>query len=101
MAGVPADAALLTLCHNPDAAEALDAMRPSTILSGHTHGGQIQIPLWGPILLPVVHRDRYEGLHRVGRSWLYINRGLGWLYQVRFNCRPEITVLTLRPAAAR
>jgi hypothetical protein len=53
------------------------------------------VPLLGPPILPVTRKDRYEGLHRVGRSWLYVNRGLGWLVKVRFGCRPEITVLSL------
>jgi uncharacterized protein len=98
MKDVPAGAANVTLCHNPDAAEDLEAAGCGTILSGHTHGGQVQLPFVGPPRLPVVHRERYRGLCRVGRSWLYINRGLGWLVKVRFNCRPEISLLTLRPA---
>lgn len=99
--GLPQGAPNLTLCHNPDAAEALEAARCGTILAGHTHGGQVQIPLLGPPFLPVVNRKRYEGLHRVGRSWLYINRGLASMHNVRFKCRPEITLLTLRPAAGQ
>ena len=99
-AAVPEGAANLTLCHNPDAAEDLADAGAGTILAGHTHGGQVQVPLVGPPILPVRHRDRYEGLHRVGAAWLYINRGLGWLRKVRFGCRPEITILTLRAAAA-
>ncbi|MFO8013662.1 MAG: metallophosphoesterase, partial [Phycisphaerae bacterium] len=99
-AGVPAASANLTLCHNPDAAEALARAGAGAILSGHTHGGQVQVPLVGPPILPVRNRRRYEGLHRVGGAWLYINRGLGWLRKVRFACRPEITILTLRTAAS-
>ena len=99
MADVPSGAANLVLCHNPDAAEDLHAAGCGTILAGHTHGGQVQIPLLGPPILPVRNRQRYEGLHRVGGSWLYINRGLGWLWRVRFACRPEISLLTLRRAA--
>jgi predicted MPP superfamily phosphohydrolase len=98
MKDVPAGAPNITLCHNPDAAEDLEAAGCGTILSGHTHGGQVQLPFIGPLRLPVVHRERYRGLYRVGRSWLYINRGLGWIAKVRFNCRPEISLLTLRPA---
>jgi hypothetical protein len=99
-AQVPSGAAHLALCHNPDAAEDLAGAGAAAILSGHTHGGQVQVPLVGPPILPVRHRDRYEGLHRVGAAWLYINRGLGWLRKVRFGCRPEITILTLRQTEA-
>jgi hypothetical protein len=96
---VPIDAPKLILCHNPDGAEDIDLAGGGTILSGHTHGGQVQVPLLGPPILPVTHRDRYEGLHHVGKSWLYITRGLGCTpFKVRFNCRPEISLLTLRPA---
>ena len=99
MADVPSGAANLVLCHNPDAAEDLEAAGCGTILAGHTHGGQVQIPLLGPPILPVRNRQRYEGLHRVGGTWLYINRGLGWLWRVRLACRPEISLLTLRRSA--
>jgi uncharacterized protein len=99
MKNVPAGAPTLILCHNPDAAEAVDAVGGGTILAGHTHGGQVQVPFYGPPILPIVNRDRYEGLHRVGGSWVYVNRGVGWApYKVRLNCRPEISLLTLRPA---
>ena len=100
LAAVPEGAATLALCHNPDAAEDLADAGAGAILSGHTHGGQVQVPLVGPPILPVRNRDRYEGLHRVGEARLYINRGLGWLRKVRFGCRPEITILTLRRGAS-
>jgi uncharacterized protein len=98
---VPGDAPVLILCHNPDAAESVTTAGGGTILAGHTHGGQVHIPFIGPPILPVVNRDRYEGLHRVGRSWIYITRGVGWTpWRVRFGCRPEISLLTLRPPTA-
>jgi hypothetical protein len=95
---VPSGAPNLVLCHNPDAADAVADAGGGAILAGHTHGGQVRIPLLGPILLPVRNKQRYEGLHRVGGAWLYITRGLGWLIRVRFACRPEISLLTLRQA---
>ena len=95
MHDIPRGAASLMLCHNPDAAEDLEAAGSGAILSGHTHGGQVHIPLLGPPILPVRNRGHYRGMHRVGRARLYINRGLGWLLKVRLACRPEITVLAL------
>lgn len=100
MRGMPAGAASLMLCHNPDGADDLAAAGCGPILAGHTHGGQVRIPFIGPILLPVQNRTRDQGLHPVGRTCVYVTRGIGWLHRVRFNCRPEISVLTLRPAAA-
>jgi hypothetical protein len=96
---LPPGAPNLTLCHNPDAADQLAAAGCGAILSGHTHGGQVDLPLWGPLYLPVSNWSRYRGLYRVGRSWLYVNCGLGWLPHVRLFCRPEITLFTLRRAA--
>ncbi len=101
MADVPSEDASIVLCHNPDAAEDLAAAGCGAILSGHTHGGQVQVPLLGPPILPVRNRDRYEGMHYVSGTWLYITRGIGWLRRVRLNCRPEITVLTLVAAGAQ
>ena len=95
MHDIPRGAASLMLCHNPDAADDLEAAGCGAILSGHTHGGQVHIPLLGLPILPVRNRGRYRGMHRVGRARLYINRGLGWLLKVRLGCRPEITVLAL------
>jgi len=84
------------LCHNPDEAEALAAAGCRTIVSGHTHGGQVDLPFFGAPLLPVHHRERYRGLYRVDGARLYINRGVGWAWQVRLGCRPEIALFTLR-----
>ena len=90
----------LALCHNPDAAD-LDQWLgfQGWILSGHTHGGQCKPPFLPPPLLPVANErytagefDLYDGRR------LYINRGLGHSFPVRFNCRPEITVFRLTNA---
>ncbi len=106
---VPWDAtgsrAMVTLCHNPDALDLpiWDGYR-GWVLSGHTHGGQCKPPFLPPPLLPVRNRRYTAGAITLedGRS-VYINRGLGYLLQVRFNVRPEVTVFTLvedGPAAA-
>jgi hypothetical protein len=98
MSRVPARSPAIMLCHNPDAADACAAAGAGAILAGHTHGGQVRLPLIGAILLPVERRDRDQGLRQVDGASLYVNRGLGTVLRVRFLCRPEITVLT--PAAA-
>ena len=92
---IPAGAAALTLCHNPTATPSLEKAGCRTILAGHTHGGQVHLPLLGPPILPQGTRPFYRGLYTIGRATLYVNRGLGWIRQVRLACRPEITVLTL------
>jgi len=84
----------ILLLHNPDFASVLPP-GVDLILSGHSHGGQIRIPLLGPLILGV-RRENASGLRREGRAWLYINRGLGVIFPpVRFLCRPEITLLRL------
>jgi uncharacterized protein len=87
----------LTLCHNPDAVDlpSLAACR-GWILAGHTHGGQVKPPFLPPPIVPV-NNTRYTcGEFDIGSGRrLYINRGLGYLYRVRFNARPEITVFRL------
>jgi predicted MPP superfamily phosphohydrolase len=94
---IPADTPTLVLCHNPDVLDQpVWGNYRGWVLSGHTHGGQVRPPFLPPPLLPV-QNDRYSaGLFSFedGRT-LYINRGLGHLWQVRLNVRPEITVFTL------
>lgn len=110
----------IVLSHNPDSAEPLQKWRVDLQLSGHTHGGQVVIPGFGPapILyeklqshLPksvqrwipymkacvrvVKHWEWAQGLHQVGKNQLYINRGLGTYPPGRFFCPPEVTVITL------
>lgn len=97
-AGLPADAPVIVLSHNPDTfLEMLD--RPfAWMLAGHTHGGQVNLPLVGPPMLPLNHKEFVAGHYTMGGKNLYVNRGLGWLMRLRFNARPEITVFTLRCA---
>ncbi len=90
----------IALCHNPDGCDAPEwADYRGWILAGHTHGGQCKPPFLPPPLLPVTNRRYVAGEYELapGRR-LYINRGLGYLERVRFNCRPEITVFTLEQA---
>ncbi len=87
----------IVLCHNPDVLD-LSVWNgyQGWILSGHTHGGQCQIPFYGAPRLPVLNAAYTEGHVPLsdGRD-LYVNRGLGYSFQIRFNARPEITVFTL------
>ena len=94
---------VILLCHAPDFARPLSALPAgqavSLMLSGHTHGGQIRLPIYGPIVLPPGGRLFPEGLYRLGRMQLYVNRGLGTVgVPFRFDCPPELTLHTLRGA---
>ncbi|HOJ76002.1 MAG TPA: metallophosphoesterase [Phycisphaerae bacterium] len=98
-AALPSTAPTIVLSHNPDTfVDLLD--RPfDWMLSGHTHGGQVNIPLFGPPVLPVRHRQFAAGHSSLAGKNLYVNRGLGWVMRVRFNARPEVTIFTLRRAS--
>ena len=95
--GTSPHAARLVLCHNPDAADRdFWGDYQGWILSGHTHGGQCKPPFFPPPALPVANRLYTQGEFQLtGNRQMYINRGLGHLLKVRFNCRPEITVFRL------
>ncbi|HZG62688.1 MAG TPA: hypothetical protein VEY13_04140 [Rubrobacteraceae bacterium] len=85
------------LAHEPDFADtSAGTGRLCLQLSGHSHGGQVRLPLLTPLFLPPLSRKYPGGLYRVGGMLLYTNRGLGAHPNLRFNCRPEITIFTLR-----
>jgi len=93
----PANTPVILLMHEPDFVDSIaQDERVSLQLSGHTHGGQVRLPGVGPIALPDFGRKYDIGLHKVNQTMLYVNRGLGVIGPpVRFNCRPEITEITL------
>lgn len=90
------DLPCIAMIHNPDAIFQFGNTPAQWVLSGHTHGGQVCVPFFGPPILPVRHRQFSAGLYEVGDVNLYVNRGLGYVRRIRFNCRPEITTFTLR-----
>lgn len=110
LSGSPWDYTNLLLCHEPDYIDTIRRLGAPVALqlSGHSHGGQVRLPATRPDgsglvtrapLLPHMATRYPIGHYRVGECQLYTNRGLGvWPLPIRFNCRPEITVLTLRPA---
>lgn len=85
----------LVLAHNPDSKEILRDAAWDLMLCGHTHGGQMHIPLIGEPFAPVKDKRYVAGLHTFGRRLIYTTRGVGSLYGMRLNCRPEITLLEL------
>lgn len=101
LAGVEAGSPVVLLAHEPDYADRVAADgRVDLQLSGHSHGGQIRLPLYGAPVLPYLGRKYPIGERRIKRMWLYTNRGVGLLAPpLRFNCRPEVTQFVLEPAA--
>ncbi|MCO5994971.1 metallophosphoesterase [Actinoallomurus rhizosphaericola] len=72
------------------------------LLAGHTHGGQLCVPLYGALVTNCgIDRARVKGLSRHGDAWLHVSAGLGTspYAPVRFCCPPEASLLTLVPAS--
>lgn len=92
---------VILMCHAPDYADTLlkhaAGQAISLMLSGHTHGGQVRIPLMPLVHLPTLGKKYIEGWFNLGSMQLHVNRGLGTVgVPVRFNCAPQLSVLTLR-----
>lgn len=100
VAGVPRDAPFLLVVHEPDVFESFGRLGiwPSLTLAGHTHGGQVWLPIVGRAVVPSDFGARYARGHVVeeGRH-LFVTSGVGTsILPVRFLVPPEIVVLTLR-----
>lgn len=99
LTGIPQNEATILLAHEPDFADDASARSIDLQLSGHSHGGQVWIPGIGAPWLPPMARKYPRGLHRIGNLTLYTNVGIGTIRApIRINCRPEITLITLRAA---
>ncbi len=98
MAGADESDLMVLLSHSPDVFDDPEAPRADLVLCGHTHGGQLRLPVIGAPWAPVWRdRRRSAGLMRAGGPLCYVSRGVASATQARFMCRPEITVITLRP----
>ena len=97
--GIPPGEATVLLAHEPDYADHAARYPVDLQLSGHSHGGQVRIPLVRPLVLPPLGRKYIWGRYQIRELTLYTNPGLGTVeVPIRLNCPPEITLLTLRRA---
>jgi predicted MPP superfamily phosphohydrolase len=97
------DGPVILMSHGPDYADQLltqpRGQLVDLMLSGHSHGGQVRIPFLPPYHLPSGGPKYVEGLFRLDRLQLYVNRGIGTVgVPFRLNCPPEITLFTLQSA---
>lgn len=97
-AGLESADATILLSHNPDTKIELLAHPWDLLLCGHTHGGQLDLPLIGTPFAPVRDKRYVAGLHRWENRWLHVTKGVGNLHGMRFGCRPEVSVLQLLAA---
>jgi predicted MPP superfamily phosphohydrolase len=66
------------------------------VIAGHTHGGQIRIPILGSLVLPIHFKQFDKGLFDVRGTKMYVSRGVGCRVPVRFRCPPEVTTFILK-----
>ncbi|OEH94222.1 metallophosphoesterase [Bacillus solimangrovi] len=93
----------ILLAHEPDIFAHLGSFHFHTQLSGHSHGGQVQLPFLGPLYTPPGAKKYYEGWydHADNEKKLYVNRGIGTTREpYRFLSIPEITIFTLKRSEA-
>jgi uncharacterized protein len=86
---------IVVLSHNPDSKSELARYPWDLMLSGHTHGGQLWIPLIGAPFAPVRDRRFVKGLGRWNDRWIHVTKGVGSLHGMRLNCPPEVSLVTL------
>jgi uncharacterized protein len=91
------DSAAILLTHEPDFADVTAATGKFDLqVSGHTHGGQVNLPLFGPPVRPYLGQKYPIGLYKIRDMFQYTNRGVGMArLPVRFNCPPEISIFEL------
>jgi predicted MPP superfamily phosphohydrolase len=100
LSDAPDDAFRLFLSHTPDNLAWARHNDVSLMLAGHNHGGQIRLPWFGPVYSPSAYGARYAaGIFWEKPTLLCVSRGISGRHPLRFNCLPELTRLTLRPAA--
>jgi len=102
LAGVDEGVPRLLLSHNPDVAEIVGpGRRVDLMLSGHTHGGQVRLPLMPPPMTSSKFGSKYLGGHCEGPHCpVIVSRGVGLAFlPIRFRVPPELGLITLRRAA--
>lgn len=100
LGGAPRDAIALAMTHNPDVTETLDDPRVRLVCCGHTHGGQIDLPLIGRPFIPSAFGQKYAiGLVQAPHTKTFVTTGIGSIFPpLRFRCPPEVALLTLAAA---
>ena len=98
--GIPQDSLpQIVLAHNPDAKDLMDEFRWDLMLAGHTHGGQVVMPVLDLSPAPVKDKRYVKGLKTWNDRQIYVSAGVGNLDGVRFNCRPQVSILDLHSNA--
>ncbi len=84
------------LIHYPQWVDRLGSNKFDAVLAGHSHGGQVRIPFYGPVVLPSGTGKYDLGLFQTDSGPFYVSSGIGWfVFNIRFRCRPEIVVFEI------
>jgi uncharacterized protein len=90
------EAKQILLMHYPAWVKKFDGQKFDLVLAGHSHGEQVRVPFYGPIMLPFMVDEYDMGMFQTPVGPLYVNPGIGWFpVPIRFNCRPELTVFEI------
>lgn len=92
---MPTASPRIVLSHNPDIIPFLPQNSFDLLLCGHTHGGQIRLPPFPPLVTATHNRRYWGGLFSLGRGQAYITTGIGYTWRARFASRPECVCITL------
>jgi predicted MPP superfamily phosphohydrolase len=93
---VPSREGAIALWHEPDWAERTGSHGALLQLSGHSHGGQVRLPIAGKVAAPAGGRRFVKGLSLAAGMPVYTSRGVGvFRPPVRLRCPPEVTLVTL------
>lgn len=86
----------ILLSHSPDTFDWAVAQDVDLVLAGHNHGGQVQLPVIGPVYSPSRYGVKYAGgTFAQGKTLLHVSRGLAGRHPLRLNCRPELVQIRL------
>jgi len=87
----------LVITHHPDLIDDPSSSEVGLVLAGHTHGGQVHMPILGPVHVSCRKpRERARGLVHANGTTMYVTRGAGEALPIRFRCPREIPLITLR-----
>ncbi len=91
------DSSILLLSHNPDVFPFVPR-HVSLTIAGHTHGGQVKLPVLGRLIVPSIHKEKYAyGYIQENNKNMYVSSGIGSsILPVRFGVKPEIVILTIK-----